>query len=106
MVIELKLIFVREIPKEKEEGILYVSREFHTAVHLCICGCKGPVVTPFSHVIDGKDHGWNFTFHNEETVTLRPSIGNWSPGPYHAHYYITKNKIELCEPIRPVPPLS
>ena len=31
-----------------------------------------------------------------QTITLRPSIGNFSI-PYKSHYYITENKVEWLE---------
>jgi len=102
MIQELKIVHTKHIERPLKEGVLYISKEYNTAIHLCICGCGVETVTPFSHIINGRDHGWHFTFENDDQiVTLRPSIGNFSPPPYHAHYYITKNRIELCEPIRP-----
>ena len=70
-------------------GVLYISKEFGVAIHLCACGCGGKTVTPLNK--------WKLT-ENEKGVTLRPSIGNWSgESPYHAHYYITNNKIQWLE---------
>jgi hypothetical protein len=31
--------FVEFIPKERQEGVLYVSIPYATAVHNCFCGC-------------------------------------------------------------------
>ncbi len=82
--------FVDYIPAQLEEGKLYISEEFKVAIHLCACGCGGKTVTPL-----GKGE-WTLT-KDEGGVTLRPSIGNWSgENPYHAHYFITNNKIEWC----------
>jgi len=101
VIAELKILYVKHISDTLEQGVLYISKEYSTAIHLCACGCGVKTVTPFSSIIDGKDHGWTFTFQDENTVTLRPSIGNFSgERPYHAHYYITNNKIEWCEPPR------
>src|SRR5271167_3964779 len=63
--------FVEFIPKDREEGVLYVSIAYATAVHNCFCGCGTKVVTPISPV------GWQLTF-DGETVSLAPSVGNWS----------------------------
>jgi hypothetical protein len=83
--------YVDEIPKQLNEGILYVSEKFGTAIHLCACGCGEQTVT---RLVPYWDSGWTLTRINN-TVTLRPSIGNWiGQNPYHAHYYITENKIE------------
>jgi hypothetical protein len=82
--------YMEHIPEDIKEGILYISKEFETAIHLCACGCGRKTVTPF-----GKG-GWVLT-ESDGLVTLRPSIGNFrGENPYHAHYYITNNKIEWC----------
>jgi hypothetical protein len=36
--------FVEFIPDKLEDGILYVSMHYATAVHLCLCGCGKEVV--------------------------------------------------------------
>lgn len=85
---QLTPVYFKYIPDELEPGKLYISNEFNIAMHLCACGCGGQTVTPLSPA------EWTMT-DNEGKVTLRPSIGNWSgENPYHAHYYITDNKIE------------
>lgn len=89
-VIELRPLFVNEIPNIVEEGVLYVSALYKIAIHLCACGCGVKTATPLGN---GE---WTLTDNNGK-VTLRPSIGNWSgENPYHAHYFITNNKIEEC----------
>ncbi|MFB9982547.1 DUF6527 family protein [Mesorhizobium kowhaii] len=40
--------FVDYIPDDVEAGVLYVSRRFSTATHLCCCGCGREVVTPLN----------------------------------------------------------
>jgi hypothetical protein len=77
--------FVEFIPDILEEGVLYISIDYCTAVHLCICGCGNEVVTPIS------PNDWELWF-NGKTVSLYPSIGNWS-FECKSHYFITKNKI-------------
>lgn len=82
--------YLKELPKEKEEGILYISKEFGLAIHLCACGCGVETVTPFAPDLEP----WTMT-ENNGLITLRPSIGNFKgERPYHAHYYITDNEIE------------
>lgn len=83
--LKIKHEFVEFIPKEREEGILYVSIPYATAVHRCFCGCGLKVVTPISPV------GWQLTF-DGETVTLFPSIGSWS-FPCRSHYFIRRNTV-------------
>ena len=38
--------FVDFVPKRLDDGVLYVSIRFGTAVHRCACGCGEEVVTP------------------------------------------------------------
>lgn len=81
-------VFVDEIPADLESEKLYISKKYSIAMHLCACGCGGKTVTPLG---SGE---WNLT-ETDSKVTLRPSVGNWSgENPYHAHYYITDNKIQ------------
>lgn len=79
--------FVEFIPNEPEEGILYITVIYRTAVHLCVCGCGKKVVTPFSPT------DWELTF-NGKTVSLSPSIGNWN-FECKSHYFITNSKIHF-----------
>lgn len=81
----MKHEFVGNIPDTLEEDVLYVSIKYATAIHLCACGCKNEVVTPFSPI------DWSLTF-DGKTVSLSPSIGNWS-FPCQSHYYIKKSEI-------------
>lgn len=78
-------VFTEYIPPEPDEGTLYISMQFVTAVHLCACGCRAKVVTPF-----GPDD-WILTF--DGTVTLRPSVGNGQQR-CRSHYCIRRNNID------------
>lgn len=80
--------FVEFIPQKVEEGILYISIEYCTAIHKCVCGCGNEVVTPLSPT------DWKLTF-NGKSVTLHPSIGNWN-FECQSHYWIRNNEIELA----------
>lgn len=85
---ELKPVYVDYMPDQLEAGKLYISTVFKLAIHLCACGCGEQTVTPLG------DKEWMLTDKGGK-ITLRPSIGNFSgENPYHAHYYITDNKIE------------
>ena len=84
-VVKVKHEFVEFIPKEREEGVLYVSIPYATAVHNCFCGCGLKVVTPISPV------GWQVTF-DGETVTLFPSVGSWN-FPCRSHYFIRRDTV-------------
>lgn len=77
--------FVDFIPEVVEDGVLYVSIQYTTATHKCACGCGEIVVTPI------RPTDWTLMW-NGETVTLDPSIGNWSLS-CQSHYWIVDNKI-------------
>lgn len=83
-------LHVLHIPpvEEMQEGVLYVSREFGVAIHLCACGCRSQAVTPFDH-----PQGWELT-ETEEGITLHPSIGMRTA--CKAHYWVRKNSIVWC----------
>jgi hypothetical protein len=81
--------FVELIPEELQDGMLYVSIRFATVSHLCACGCRSKVVTPL------KPTDWKLTF-DGKTITLDPSIGNWS-FPCRSHYLIIKNRVRWAE---------
>lgn len=72
--------FVDLVPAQREEGKLYISIKYRTAVHDCFCGCGMKVVTPI------RPTGWKLTY-DGDAVTLYPSIGNWS-FPCRSHYWI------------------
>lgn len=86
MIDNLKLLHVEYLPKELESGILYVSKEFAVAGHLCPCGCGSKIITPLGHT------EWKFTERKGE-ATLYPSLGNWQL-PCRSHYWIRKGKIK------------
>ena len=87
---KFKVEFVDKIPSNLKDGILYVCISCNVIVHRCACGCGERTVTP----IDKKD-GWKMTY-DGQSITLRPSIGNYSI-PCQSHYYITENKVEWLE---------
>lgn len=72
------------IPTELDTGILYISMNYATAVHMCACGCSSKVVTPFGPA------DWQLVF--DGTVSLRPSIGNGQL-PCRSHYFIRQDQI-------------
>lgn len=79
--------FVEKIPHELKDGVLYICLRFNVIVHKCACGCGEKTVTP----IDRK-YGWILEY-DGESVTLKPSIGNFNI-KCKSHYFITRNKIE------------
>lgn len=77
--------FVEFIPDHLEDGVVYISIKYCTAIHKCCCGCQEEVVTPLSPV------DWQLTF-DGKTISLNPSIGNWGL-KCKSHYWISKNKV-------------
>jgi hypothetical protein len=78
--------FVEFIPDSIENGTLYISIDYCTAIHKCVCGCGNEVVTPLSPT------DWKMIF-NGKSVSLYPSIGNWN-FKCQSHYWIKENRIE------------
>jgi len=76
---------VEFIPEHLEEGILYVSYRYKTAVHKCACGCGEEVVTPLNSA------DWSIQI-KSGTATLDPSIGNWSFA-CRSHYFVRKGRV-------------
>lgn len=81
----LKHKFVEYLPSDPASGVLYISITYATAVHKCCCGCGNKVITPLSPT------DWSLIF-DGRTVSLNPSIGNWS-FPCRSHYWIKANRV-------------
>lgn len=77
--------FVASFPADPEPGVLYVSIDFATTMHLCMCGCRQEVVAP----LDPTD--WTAHFDGRH-VSLTPSIGNWSL-PCQSHYVLARGQV-------------
>lgn len=86
--IEIVPMFVEYIPEELEQNIIYISKEYRTAVHLCLCGCGNKSVTPLNI------NGWNLE-DNGGKVSFTPSILN-NNCPNNYHYIITNNVANVC----------
>ncbi|OIN56328.1 DUF6527 family protein [Arsenicibacter rosenii] len=82
----LRHSFVKYIPETLEDGVLYISIDYCTAAHKCVCGCGNKVITPITPT------DWELTF-NGEAITLSPSIGNWS-FDCQSHYWVKNSEIQ------------
>lgn len=78
--------FVEFIPEQLEDGKLYISETYSTAVHKCCCGCGQKVVTPL------RPTDWKLHVRGGR-VSLHPSIGNWG-FPCRSHYWIRHNRVQ------------
>ena len=82
---------------DMEQNIIYVSKETSQAFHVCLCGCKNPVVMALDsidvngEITEGKWPGknWNLSIKGEK-ATFSPSIGNYSY-KCQSHYIITNS---------------
>lgn len=83
--------FVELVPAQREDGMLYISIKYRTAVHNCLCGCGQKVVTPI------RPTGWRLTY-DGDAVSLHPSIGNWS-FPCRSHYWLRRNLVVPAGPM-------
>lgn len=81
--------FVKAFPDKLDDGILYVSVEFGTAAHRCFCGCGSEVYTRLS------PRDWSMKF-NGETVSISPSIGNWSFA-CQSHYILDGGRVHWAD---------
>ncbi|WP_030482240.1 DUF6527 family protein [Lentzea albidocapillata] len=77
--------FVDTIPDHLDDGVVYISIPYATAVHRCCCGCGHEVVTPL------HPRQWSLTF-DGESISLTPSIGNWS-FPCRSHYWVRTGRV-------------
>lgn len=80
--------FVAAAPEDLDAGVLYVSLEYDTVLHLCCCGCGSEIVTPLSPA------RWQMTY-DGESMSLWPSIGNWGL-PCRSHYIIRRGQAVEC----------
>lgn len=76
---------VELIPEQLEDGVLYISHRYSTAVHRCCCGCGEEVVTPLGPT------DWSVRV-VAGLATVHPSIGNWSYA-CRSHYWIRRGKV-------------
>lgn len=77
--------FTDSIPTSRQEGVLYISITSRLAVHNCCCGCGMKVITPI------RPTQWCMSY-NGESISLFPSIGNWSFA-CKSHYWIKESAV-------------
>jgi hypothetical protein len=90
---QLQPVFVEAFPAQLDSGVLYISTTFRTTGHLCCCGCGEEVIAPLA------PSQWSVTF-DGQSVTLHPSIGNWSL-PCQSHYWISNNTVRWSRQFSP-----
>lgn len=85
--------YVEFVPKVLEYCVIYISKKYRTASHLCCCGCGTKIVTPL------RETEYSLV-ERAGSVSLFPSIGNWNY-PCQSHYWIRANRIVWAEPMSP-----
>ena len=76
---------VARFPAKPDQGVLYVSMEFASAMHYCMCGCGEHVITPLTPT------DWRVIY-DGETMSLAPSVGNWSM-QCQSHYWLDCGRV-------------
>jgi hypothetical protein len=77
------------MPKQFEPGVLYRSRQYDIAIHLCACGCGVKIRTPLGPT------EWSIE-DTKNGPTLNPSVGNWQQS-CQSHYWIRGGEIKWAE---------
>lgn len=91
--------------EEMKDNHVYISEEYQTSTHRCLCGCGTKTVLPLN-----KEYGWQLIKETNGTISFTPSILNpvicihetvdntdefvppsWTKEYACHHYIITKN---------------
>ena len=84
--VEVIPVFVEFIPEELVQDKIYISKEYGTAIHLCLCGCGEKAVMNLKPV---WNDGWTL-IENNDKISFTPSVLN-NNCPNRYHYIITNN---------------
>lgn len=87
--IKITPVFVENIPPILEQNKIYISEEYETSTHLCLCGCGEKVVLPF-YTNARLPEVWKLTKNSDGSVSFSPSIGNYNY-KCKSHYFISYN---------------
>ena len=88
---EYETIFVKHIPEDIESGILYISEEYGSMVHLCACGCGTKAAISFKPF---WENGWDYE-RDGNVVSFHPCLLHRFK--CKSHYYLKKNRVEWIE---------
>lgn len=90
--VEVSSEFTEFIPEAKNmiQNVVYISNQYHTSSHLCLCGCGELVAMPLNTNVH-PTHGWDYDVDDKERLSFIPSVGNYQI-PCKSHYIITKGK--------------
>jgi Family of unknown function (DUF6527) len=78
-------VVVDIVPDRLDEGVLYISLKYKTALHKCACGCGNEVVTPLGPT------DWRLS-EASGRISLWPSVGSWNL-PCRSHYWIRQDAV-------------
>lgn len=86
---KIELEYVYYMPKDLNPGVLYVSKEFKTAAHLCACGCGAKIRTSLATT------EWSLK-ETDSGPSLYPSVGNWQQ-KCQSHYWINRGEVRWAD---------
>lgn len=93
--VKITFEYVEFIPEDRKENVIYISEEYGTTVHNCLCGCGGKTIMPIDNIIDGHDYGWKLIKESNGKISFTPSVGNYQLS-CKSHYIITNNVANFC----------
>ncbi len=74
---------VEFMPDIIQDNVVYISDQYGTAIHNCICGCGTKVAMPIG---PGE---WNYNIDQNDNLSMSPSVGNYQI-PCKSHYIFYK----------------
>lgn len=74
--------------EDMEFGKVYISDEYKSSSHLCMCGCGQLVITPL-----GGGKNWDYSIDSKDKLTLHGSVKNRMG--CKVHYVIHKGQARI-----------
>ena len=100
--IRYKTEFVDDLPVIRQKGVAYVvgGRQFPFRV---VMTCPNPICHHEYHLPIDKGALWQMQAHEDDTITLTPSVhntGNWPP--CQAHFFLRRGEIVWAADDQPI----
>jgi hypothetical protein len=89
-----KVSWVEEVPDELHSKTVYIAGEnshLWYAAMVCPCGCNA---TLQMSLMEGQRPRWSVTVHDNDTVSLHPSV--WRKVGCKSHFWLKRGKIYWC----------
>jgi hypothetical protein len=90
---EIAFEFVESIPRDLRPDTLFISIQYRTTAHLCMCGCGLKVAHPL------RPNRWSLSY-DGSSVSMTPSIAN-DGLPCNSHYWIRSSRVDWYQPLTP-----